>query len=280
MNYRHDFHAGNFADVFKHIFLTRALLYLGGKPAAFRYLETHAGSGLYDLSGPEAERTSEWRGGIGRLAAMQPPPEGGELIAPYLAVALPLLEALKPRYPGSPAIARALLRPSDRIIFCELHPQARQALRGFLGKDRRAKLIEIDGYAGLKAFLPPVERRGLILIDPPFEDVGEFDRLAGALESGWRKWADGVYMVWYPVKDHSQVEAFARRLKESGIRSMLRLELQIDAAASRRSLTRCGLIIINPPFRLEAEAKIILPWLSRCLAIGEGGHVADWLAGE
>ena len=211
MNYRHDFHAGNFADVFKHIFLTRVLLYLGLKPAAFRYIETHAGSGSYDLFGTEAAKTAEWRGGVGRLVSAKLSPDAQELIAPYLQIVAPPLAADRPRYPGSPAIAQALLRRQDKMLLCELHPQAFAGLKANLGFDGRAKFIEIDGYSGLKAFIPPVERRGLVLIDPPFEDPGEFTRLADAIAAAWRKWATGVYMAWYPVKDQMQAAAFARR---------------------------------------------------------------------
>lgn len=181
MNYRHDFHAGNFADVFKHIFLTRILLHLGLKPAAFRYLETHAGSGIYDLLAAEAAKTAEWRDGAGSLASAKLSPDAQELFWPYLQIVAPLLNSAQPRYPGSPAIARALLRRQDKMLLCELHPRAWASLNANVGSDRRAKLIEIDGYTGLKAFIPPVERRGLVLIDPPFEDAGEFAKLAEAI---------------------------------------------------------------------------------------------------
>lgn len=280
MNYRHDFHAGNFADVFKHIILTRVLLHLGLKPAAFRYIETHAGSGVYDLSGPQAARTAEWRGGIGRLALSELAAGARELIEPYLQIAAHLLDLDPPRYPGSPAIARALLRRQDKMLLCELHPQAWRALKANVGFDARAKLIEIDGYVGLNAFIPPIERRGLVLIDPPFEATDEFGRLAGAIEAAWRKWATGVYVAWYPVKDVEQAASFARSLARSGVKPLLRLELQIDAVQPRGPLSRSGLIIVNPPFSLEAEARLILPSLSQCLAVGRAGSMIEWLAGE
>jgi len=280
MNYRHDFHAGNFADVFKHIFVTRVLLRLAVKPAAFRYIETHAGSGIYDLQGPQAARTAEWRGGIGRLAAGKCAPGARDLIAPYLNIVAPLLEADPPRYPGSPAIARALLRRQDKMLLCELHPEACRALKANIGSDARAKIIEIDGYVGLKAFIPPVERRGLLLIDPPFEAADEFERLAAAIEAAWRKWATGVYMLWYPVKDGEQAESFARALVRSGVKPLLRLEFQVAAGKPRGPLTRSGLMIVNPPFGLEAEAREILPCLSESLADGQAGSLIEWLAGE
>jgi 23S rRNA (adenine2030-N6)-methyltransferase len=280
MNYRHDFHAGNFADVFKHIFLTRILLHLAEKPGAFRVIETHAGSGVYGLSAPAAEKTAEWRNGAGRIAHAELAAPALELIAPYLQILSPLLTADGPRYPGSPAIARALLRPHDRMVLCELHPDAAKALRRHIGADRRIKIVEIDGYTGLKAYLPPVERRGLVLIDPPFEEADEFDRLAGAVAAACRKWATGIFVIWYPVKPDGGADCFAHTLAKSGIKPVLRLEFQTGAPASRGPLTRCGLFIVNPPYRLEAEAEIILPALASHLSDGGGAYLVEWLAPE
>jgi 23S rRNA (adenine2030-N6)-methyltransferase len=280
MNYRHEFHAGNFADVFKHIFLTRALLRLGAKPAPFRYIETHAGSGIYDLLGQEAGKTAEWCGGIGKLVAAEPAPEVRSLIEPYLQIVAPLIDRDPPRYGGSPWIAKALLRRQDRMLFCELHPRAFSALQANFGRDARLKLFQIDGYAGLKAFIPPVERRGLVLIDPPFEAAQEFATAAEAIERAWRKWATGIYMLWYPVKDVETVASFAAKLASQGLKRVLRLEFQTDKPAPQRSLARCGLIIVNPPFRLDADAKILLPWLAGVLGGAAPGFMIDWLCGE
>lgn len=271
--------------MFKHIFLTRILLYLARKQAPLRYIETHAGGGLYDLAGPQAEKTAEWRAGVLRLASSPLEPQAQALIAPYLDIVEPLIGTDPPRYPGSPLIAAALLRPQDKMIACELHPDAFRRLKANLRHDARAKAIEIDGYAGLKAFTPPVERRGLVLIDPPFEDAAEFDRLARALPAAARKWASGVFMLWHPVKDRAAAGAFARRLcegfVESGVNSVLRIELQINEVRPQGALTRCGLIVANPPFTLEAEARRIMPGLSRRLARGSkaGGadHLIEWL---
>jgi 23S rRNA (adenine2030-N6)-methyltransferase len=280
MNYRHEFHAGNFADVFKHIFLTRALLHLGGKPTPFRYIETHAGSGIHDLLGAEAGKTAEWRGGIGKLMAAEPAPEVQQLIWPYLQIAAPLFAGEPPRYGGSPWIAKALLRRQDRMRLCELHPRAFSSLRANVGFDARVKLFEIDGYAGLKALLPPVERRGLVLIDPPFEAADEFATAAEAIGKAWRKWASGIYMLWYPVKDAKMLAHFVENLARTGVKRVLRLELQIDRPAAKRPLARSGLVIVNPPFRLEEEAKILLPWLAGVLGVDEPGFLIDRLAGE
>ncbi len=282
MNYAHDFHAGNFADVFKHIFLTRILLYLQQKPGALRYIETHGGAGLYDLAGAEAEQTAEWRGGVLRLFRAPLDPEAHGLIEPYLRVVAPLVEADPPRYPGSPMIAQALLRPQDRMIACELHPRIFQRLKANLRSGPRAKAVEIDGYAALKAYVPPPERRGLVLIDPPFEDAGEFAHLLEALPGAARKWASGVFVLWHPVKDCTATNSFAKtlsgQLAQAGIRSVLRLELQIGEVLPRGALTRCGLIIANPPYTLEAEARIILPALVERLSDGRAVHLIDGLS--
>jgi 23S rRNA (adenine2030-N6)-methyltransferase len=152
-------------------------------------------------------------------------------------------------------------------------------LRRHLGADRRIKMIEIDGYTGLMAYLPPVERRGLVLIDPPFENA-DVERLAGAVAAAWRKWSTGIFVVWYPVKLDGGAAVFAQALAKSGIKPMLRLEFQTGAPAPRGPLTRCGLIIVNPPYRLEAEANIILPALVSCLCNGGGSQLAEWLARE
>lgn len=280
MNYRHEFHAGNFADVFKHIFLSRVLLHLGAKPAPFRYIETHAGSGIYGLLDPEAGKTAEWRGGIGKLIAAEPAPEVQDLIAPYLQIVAPLIDGDPPRYGGSPWIAKALLRRQDRMLLCELHPRAFLALKENFGRDARAKLFPVDGYAGLKTFLPPGERRGLVLIDPPFEAADELATAAEAAAKAWRKWATGILMLWYPVKDTRTGASLAANLAGRGVKRILRLELQIDTPAREGLLARCGLVIVNPPFRLDAEAEILLPWLAGILRGGEPGFLIDWPSGE
>lgn len=280
MNYRHEFHAGNFADVFKHIFMSRVLLHLGQKPAPFRLIETHAGSGLYDLSASDAGKTCEWRGGAGRLAAANPAPEIKSLIAPYLRIQMPLIEEKQPRYGGSPWIAKALLRRQDRLLLCELHPQAAARLRANIAPDPRVKIFAMDGYAGLKAFLPPIERRGLVFLDPPYEAADEFTRAAEALETAWRKWVSGIFMLWYPVKETEPVNVFAANLVQRGIKRLLRLELQIEAPLKQGPLARCGLMIVNPPFRFDTDAGILLPWLALHLGRGNPGFLIEWLSGE
>src|SRR5258708_8787131 len=230
MNYRHAFHAGNFADVVKHAVLARIITHLKEKPAAFRVIDTHAGAGLYDLSGPEASRTGEWRAGIGRLLAAQLAPDVRALLAPYLdAVA-----ALNPGgamkvYPGSPALAQTLLRDQDRLVVCEREPNAARALATAVHGDTRAKAVEIDGYTALNAYIPPKEPRGLVLIDPPYEQPDEFPRLAAALSAAVAKWPTGAFFPWDPIKDCGAVVALLRDLRAREMTNMLRAELPLWA---------------------------------------------------
>lgn len=211
MNYRHAYHAGNFAEVVKHAILARVVAHLREKPAAFRLLDTHAGAGLTELAGPEASRTGEWRDGIGRLCAASLDPGVRALLAPYLDA----VEGANPggqlaAYPGSPVLARSWLRPQDRLVACELEPGAAGALRRRMHGDPRVKAVTIDGWTALNAYLPPKERRGAVLIDPPFEDPGEFTRSAEGLARAHRKWATGIYLAWYPIKDRGECDAFCR----------------------------------------------------------------------
>jgi 23S rRNA (adenine2030-N6)-methyltransferase len=295
MNYRHEFHAGNFADVLKHIFLTRILLYLCRKDKPFRYIDTHAGAGLYDLNGPEAARSNEARDGIGRLLDADLG-AAAELLEPFLAA---VRAAGAPNfYPGSPVIAQKFLRASDKAIFCEMLPEAAKDLRRSLkaysseenvikqetgapirfdriGKgsshDYRVKTIEIDGYQGLKAFTPPPERRGLALIDPPYERRDEYERIFDTLREALNKWAGGIFMIWQPVKEPEVVEAFCRAVAAAAP-GALRIDLQVETPAPGKPLARTGLVIVNPPYVLEEEARIILPVLTRILARGPGAE--------
>ena len=244
------------------------LLYLRRKPTPFRFIDTHAGGGCYDLGGAAAARTGEWRGGIGRLGAEPLQGEAGALIAPYLDLAGDASGGTGP-YPGSPAIALALARPFDRMLFCELHPDALAALRARVGRERRAKVLALDGYTGLNAFIPPVERRGLVLIDPPFEAADEFDRLTGALLAAHAKWREGIVMAWYPIKDRRGPERLAASL--AGLPDVLRLEFQVDDPRPDGRLVSNGLVIVNPPYTLQAEMACLLPALARALAVGRGG---------
>lgn len=269
MNYRHDFHAGNFADVFKHAVLARILDYLKRKPAPFRVIDTHAGAGRYDLSADEAARTGEWRAGIGRLDPDAMGDEARALLAPYLAVAGAARDGAA-AYPGSPVLALALTRPGDRLVFCELHPPTAAALRAAVGRDRRAKVVALDGYVGLNAFIPPVERRGLVLVDPPFEAPDELDRLAAALVAAHAKWRDGILVAWYPIKARGGGERLAAALAAAGAREALRLELAVAPPAADGPLAASGLVVVNPPWVLEREMACLLPELARQLGQGQG----------
>jgi 23S rRNA (adenine2030-N6)-methyltransferase len=281
MNYRHAFHAGNFADVFKHAVLARVIAYLKQKPAAFRVIDTHAGEGLYDLAGTEASRTGEWRDGIGKLLAAAPPPALRDLLAPYLeAVASFNAGGAVTLYPGSPALVRHWLRTQDRLIVCEAEPVAARALANRMRGDHRVKAIAIDGYTALNAYVPPKERRGLVLTDPPFEQPDEFARLADGLAGAHRKWPTGHYLVWYPIKDTRAADGFARDLTRRGIARMLRAELTVAPVRAGEKLSGSGLIIVNPPWTLEDELAVLLPALADILAVGEGGTRLDRLAGE
>ena len=257
MNYRHEFHAGNFADVLKHVLLVRALLYLRRKDKPFRYIDTHAGAGLFDLDGPEALRSGEAREGIDRLRAENLSGAAAELVAPYLDIV-----GAGRVYPGSPKIAQALLRPDDKALCCELLPEAAKNLRRALGRDRRVKVLEIDGHQGLSAFVPPPERRGLVLIDPPFERRDDYERAYDSLAGALRKWPGGTYMIWQPVKERDVADAFCAAV--GGLGEVLRIDLQV--AAPGRGLGRTGLLVVNPPFVLEEEALALLPALTRVLA--------------
>jgi 23S rRNA (adenine2030-N6)-methyltransferase len=282
MNYRHAFHAGNFADVVKHIILTRIVEYLKLKPAAFRVIDTHAGIGRYDLKSEEAQRSPEWQAGIARVLDAELPAEAATLAQPYLDV----VRGENPSggltvYPGSPLLARRLLRPQDRLFAMELHPDDAKTLGSVFTGDIQTRVIELDGWLALGAQLPPKEKRGLVLVDPPFEEEGEFDRLVDGLVIAHRKFATGIYALWYPLKDQNEREAFLGRLLETGIPRMLRTELMVRSPAHPPRLFGTGMIIVNPPFTLDAELRTLFAALAPILAdSGRGAWRVEWLKGE
>lgn len=274
MNYRHAYHAGNVADVLKHIVLTRVLTHLKSKPAPFRVVDLHAGAGRYDLLGAEAQKTGEWRGGIGKILDAKPTPELAKLLAPYV-------EAVRnfngagdlSDYPGSPLIALANMRAGDRLVANELHPEDGKALKGALRRAENAKVLGLDAYQAMKSLLPPTERRGIVLVDPPFEQSDEFARLGQALDEGLSRFATGVFIVWYPVKDRVATDRFIR---EAGRRPRLKwldARLAISKPSPELGLTESGVLIVNPPFKLAAELQNLLPWLREVLAVDRG---AGW----
>jgi len=289
MNYQHAFHAGNFADVHKHVVLTRILEHLRLKPAAFRVIDSHAGAGRYDLRGPQAARSGEWHAGVERVldAARQATPDGGrqsealqKLLAPYLDI----IAALNPGgnlrlYPGSPLVAKALLRPQDRLIACELEPRAAASLKAVLRGEARAKVLTIDGWMAVNASVPPKERRGLVLIDPPYEDAADFIRLCAALGEAHRKWPTGIYMLWYPIKQRDAPDALARRLGRLGVPKILRCEITLGPPGAEAGLVGSGLIVVNPSYMLEKELRIVLPALARVFS-RDAAFALGWLARE
>src|SRR3954453_8007590 len=213
MNYRHAFHAGGFADVIKHIVLVRILLHLQEKPAAFRVIDTHAGAGLYELTSDEARRGGEWLTGIARLTQARFSEATERLVKPYLDI----VRAFNPErdlkaYPGSPLIVRALLRPQDRLTACEIGPKARKRLVDGVRRDTQARVVDLDGWVALPAFVPPNNPRGLVLIDPSYEQKDEFDRLAEGFAQAFAKCATGSYLLWYPVKSRRATDALARQV--------------------------------------------------------------------
>lgn len=277
MNYRHSFHAGNFADVIKHAVLMRIMAYLQQKPGAIRVIDTHAGAGFYDLRGNDAARTGEWIDGIGRLARHRLPDAAEAVLAPYRA-AIAALAPLGDSYPGSPALIRHALRETDRASFNELHPETCWHLRRGMGRDQRLVINELDGYLAWKAQVPPPERRGLVLVDPPFEKDDDFARLGEGLAMMARKWASGVAMLWYPIKNRKATDRLEEAAEQAGFARILAVELHVEATAAEGPLAACGLLIANPPYTLRDDMTALLPELSRLLARGaEAGWRAEWL---
>jgi 23S rRNA (adenine2030-N6)-methyltransferase len=278
MNYRHAFHAGGFADVIKHIVLVRILTYLHEKPAAFRVIDSHAGAGLYDLGADEARRSGEWLTGIARIMQARFSEATVPLVKPYLDI----VRAFNPpaelkAYPGSPLITRALLRPQDRLTACEVEPVARKRLIENLRRDPQARVVDLDGWLALPAFVPPNERRGMVLIDPPYEAKDEFERLAEGFAAAFTKWPTGIYLLWYPAKSRRATDQLAQHVAAVAASATppgkcLRLEFSVAPQTADSGLASTGLLIINPPWTLQAELKTILPELEKPLGQGGAGR--------
>ncbi len=280
MNYRHIYHAGGFADVFKHIVLMRALVHLRLKEAPFFVLDTHAGTGLYDLDGDQARKTAESDQGIGRLwGRADLPGEVNDYI--NLVRATDHRNRNRPRfYPGSPLIVREMLRDSDRLVAGELHPEDSRTLISHLGKDRRIRVEESDGYQLVKALLPPPERRGLVLIDPPFEVRDEFERMEKAVKVGTLRWATGTYALWYPIKDVADIGRFHKNLAVDESRPVMAIDFFLQEPADPAVLNGCGMVLINPPWTLREQMGRILPELVKILTDGRGRFDIRTIAGE
>ncbi len=267
MNYRHAFHAGNFADCVKHALLLPLLDALAAKPAPFAVLDTHAGIGAYDLSGPEPQRTGEWRAGIARVMESAAP-----ALAAYQAA---VRDAGFPAaYPGSPALIRARLRQTDRLMLCELHPEDQATLKARFRRDAQVAVHRRDAWEAVTALTPFPERRGLVLIDPPFELEGEFDRLAAALALLRRRFRAAIIAAWYPIKHRAPVRAFHAALRDAKVPDCLACELTLREPTDPARLNGCGLLVANAPFGFEPAAAAILDALLAALGTGEDGALA------
>ena len=284
MNYRHGFHAGGFADVFKHVVLTLTIERLKAKSTPIVFLDSHAGAGIYDLGGAAAQKTGEYRDGILKVLALRQPAKG---LAPYLALVRRHNPGLRPDgaglefYPGSPQIACDLLRPQDRVMLVELHPAERAELKRRYRRDARVAIHLGDGFHALKGLLPPVERRGIVLVDPPFEKENDFARMVAALKAAYRRWPTGHYLLWYPIKDGPAARRFLEAVAATGIAKILLARMLVRAAGPLPSLDGAAMLVVNPPWRLEAELVEVLPALALCLGQNHGARATiEWLAPE
>lgn len=265
MNYRHIYHAGNFADVFKHSILTLLIQNLLRKDTPFCYLDTHAGIGVYNLLSILAQKTKEYELGIARILKCENHPAE---LDKYLAIVkkLNVNNMTISNYPGSPYIAYSLLRPIDRMILLELHHEDIFTLKEKFFNNKQVSVHHYDGYQGLKAFLPPKERRGLVLIDPPFEQPDEFEQIIAGLKVALTRWATGIYAIWYPIKDIKAVNQFKFNLHNLGIKNLLIKELIIEKYDTTSNAFRgCGMAIINPPWQFDQLVTPIISWLQKIL---------------
>jgi 23S rRNA (adenine2030-N6)-methyltransferase len=269
LSYRHAFHAGNFADVLKHVVLIRILAHLASKPKPFCCIDTHAGSGQYDLSGLYALKNREFDAGIGRLWERRDLPD---IVADYVAAVRALNGGADlRRYPGSPFLERMWLRRDDRLLLFELHTSEFAALERFADRDSRIEVANKDGFAACPGLLPPPERRGLVLIDPSYEIKTDYRRAADTLARAYRRFPTGVYALWYPVVERRRANALERTIQGAGIPRVQLFELGVCADAARSGMTASGVIVVNPPWTLMGEMREVLPYLAEVLA-GEGGQ--------
>jgi 23S rRNA (adenine2030-N6)-methyltransferase len=272
MNYHHDYHAGNFADVLKHVVLARVLTYMKQKPKPFRVIDTHAGAGLYDLEGDEASKTAEWRDGIARIFDAALPDAVAGLLQPYFdAVHAVNGNSLK-YYPGSPLIARHLMRDDDVLVANELADREFERLKRELRRAKATTVLNIDARHAVKSLLPPKERRGLILIDPPFEEKSEFADLATAVADALTRFATGTYLIWYPLKDEATADRFvAAATAHAGI-AFLDVRLWVARPFAGLGLTATGVLVLNPPFLLKSELETLMPVLEAHLSEDAGSR--------
>jgi 23S rRNA (adenine2030-N6)-methyltransferase len=260
MNYRHHYHSGNFADVMKHILLVGLLQALHKKDNAFCYLDTHAGRGWYDLAAAPAQKTGEYLDGIKKITDKELP---STWVSDYFK-SLELLrsEHGKAYYGGSPWFALQLIRPQDRMVLMEWHPIDAEKLKNNFYRSRQTIVHHRDAYEGLTALIPPKEKRGLVLIDPPYEEERQdYPQVVALLAKAYEKWPTGTFAVWYPIKDRAPIDRFERKLVKTGIRKQLICELCVMPDDNALGLNGCGLLIVNPPFQFADEADKVLQWL-------------------
>lgn len=275
LSYRHAYHAGNFADVLKHLVVTALIQALRRKDKPFFYLDTHSGIGRYDLQNEIAAKTAEWHEGIGRLWHSNSPPE---LVAEYLR----LVREQNPNetlryYPGSPCLVRSLLRENDRMWLCELHPRDIEQLREIFSRDRQVKVAFEDGFQTIKAVLPAKEKRGLVLIDPSYEIKTDYQRVVTAMQQGYRRFATGIYAIWYPVVHRPWVDQLLNGVRNSGVSSALVVEHNIQAD-NTGGMTGSGMIVINPPWQFADTMLETLPWLNKALGVEDSATFqVEWL---
>ncbi|SPY33852.1 23S rRNA (adenine(2030)-N(6))-methyltransferase RlmJ [Pasteurella canis] len=280
LSYRHSFHAGNHADVLKHIVLMLIIENFQLKEKGFYYLDTHAGVGRYRLFSEEAEKTAEFEEGIGRLWQRDDLPEE---ITRYIQLIKKFNYGGKELryYAGSPLIAATMLRPQDRALLTELHPSDFPLLRNNFKEFKNVTSKRENGFQQLKATFPPKERRGLILIDPPYELKEDYDLVVQAVEDGYKRFATGTYAIWYPVVLRQQIKRMLRHFENTGIRKILQIELAVRPDSEQRGMTASGMIVINPPWTLEQQMKKILPYLTQTLVPeGTGNWSVKWVVPE
>ncbi|SFN75278.1 23S rRNA (adenine(2030)-N(6))-methyltransferase RlmJ [Xenorhabdus japonica] len=279
LSYRHSFHAGNHADVLKHTVQSLIIESMKEKEKPFLYLDTHSGAGRFQLSGEHAERTGEYLEGIARIWQRDDIPE--ELVTYINAV-----KALNPSsslryYPGSPLIARHLLREYDELNLSELHPSDFPLLRTEFSRDKRTRVLRENGFQQLKSKLPPRSRRGFVLIDPSYELKSDYQNVVRGIQEGYKRFATGTYALWYPVVLRQQIKRLVKELEATGIRKILQIELGVRPDSDQRGMTASGMIVINPPWKLEQQMKAILPWLHQVLVPKGTGHTSvEWIVPE
>ncbi|AMG03344.1 23S rRNA (adenine(2030)-N(6))-methyltransferase RlmJ [Vibrio mimicus] len=278
LSYRHSFHAGNHADVLKHIVQSLILNSLQQKEKPFVYHDTHSGVGRYDLTHEWSEKTGEYKQGIARLWQQDNIP--AELDS-YLDAIRQLNQGETLRYyPGSPLVARAHLREQDRMVLTELHPSDYPLLEQEFHRDRQVSIYKEDGFARLKASLPPQERRGLVLIDPPYELAKEYRDVVQAIAQSYKRWATGIYAIWYPVVNRCDIDDMLEGLQGLGIRKILQIELGVSPDTNERGMTASGMIVVNPPWTLESQMQTILPFLKQAIAPATGHYKVEWVVPE